>query len=292
MNTSSDLTYRLLVNGVTDYAIYMVDRDGTILNWNEGARRASGYSDEEAIGQNYEIFSSPNDRAAHLPQRALEIALEKGRITFEGWRLRRDGSQYWASITIDTIYDDGVLFGFAKITHDLTKHQELVSRLEYAATHDPLTGLLNRTGFFWRLEEELAKKSDVTVFAVDLDQFKPINDRYGHAVGDAVLMTVAERLSDRLDMDFVGRLGGDEFVAVKCLKTDPDMIPEVGLAVTEVIREPIYLREQQLTVGASVGLAYTTGQADTVDVLLARADTALYKAKDSRNTRYRLYDED
>ncbi|TCM00516.1 sensor domain-containing diguanylate cyclase [Sphingomonas sp. PP-CC-3G-468] len=279
MSTSSDLMYRFLVDGVTDYAIYMVDRDGIILNWNEGARRANGYSDGEVIGRNYKMFYSLGEQATQLPQRNLEIAFEQGRIALEGWRFRRDGSCYWASVTIDSIYDDGKLLGFAKITHDLTAHHELVSRLEYSATHDPLTGLLNRTGFFNRLEAELAKKRAVTVFAVDLDHFKPINDRYGHAVGDAVLKAVAERLARRVDMDFVGRLGGDEFVAVKCRKADPVTIPLVGLAVTDVIRAPIYLGEQELTVGASVGWASTKDPADTVDVLLARADTALYVAK-------------
>lgn len=293
MSASSDLMYRLLVRGVKDYAIYMVDCDGIVMNWNEGAKRAKGYTEEEIVGRNYDVFYSPDDRAANLPRRNLEIALEQGRITLEGWRYRRDGSAFWASITIDAIYDDGdELLGFAKITRDLTEHHELVAQLEYGANHDPLTGLLNRAGFFRRLQAEMASQKAITVFAVDLDHFKPINDRHGHAVGDAVLKAVGVRLAERLNMDFVGRLGGDEFVAVQCVKTDPAAMVGIGLAVTRVISAPIVWGEQQMTVGASVGVAYATGQADNVDMLLARADIALYQAKSLGRNSARLYCDD
>lgn len=280
MSSSSDLMYRLLVKGVKDYAIYMVDRDGTVLNWNEGARRAKGYSEDEIVGRNYDIFYAPDDRAAGIPQQNLETALTQGRVLLEGWRYRKDGSRFWASITIDAIYDDNAeLLGFAKITRDLTEHHNLVSRLEYNATHDALTGLLNRAGFFRRLEAEMAMQSAITVFAVDLDHFKPINDKYGHAVGDAVLKAVAERLADRLNMDFVGRLGGDEFVAVQCIEADPAVMIGIGLAVTKAMRMPIVFGRLRMTVGASVGVAYATGNEDNADMLLARADVALYQAK-------------
>lgn len=280
MSFSSDLMYRLLVKSVKDYAIYMVDRDGKVLNWNEGARRAKGYSEDEIVGRNYDIFYSPEDRAAGIPQQNLETALTQGRIVLEGRRYRKDGSCFWASITIDAIYDDNAEFlGFAKITRDLTEHHDLVSRLEYNATHDPLTGLLNRAGFFKRLETDMAMQRPITVFAVDLDHFKPINDRYGHAVGDAVLKAVAERLADRLNMDFVGRLGGDEFVAVQCIEADPAAMIGMGLAVTKAIRMPIVFEQHRMTVGASVGVAYATGNEDNADMLLARADVALYQAK-------------
>lgn len=280
MSFSSDLMYRLLVKSVKDYAIYMVDREGTVLNWNEEARRAKGYSEDEVVGRNYDIFYSPDDRAAGIPQHNLETALNQGRVMLEGWRYRRDGSRFWASITIDAIYNDDANFlGFAKITRDLTEHHDLVSGLEYNATHDSLTGLLNRVGFFRRLEAEMAMQRDVTVFAVDLDHFKPINDKYGHAVGDAVLKAVAERLVDRLNMDFVGRLGGDEFVAVQCIESDPDAMIKIGLAVTKAIQMPIVFGQRRMTVGASVGVAYATGKHDNADMLLARADVALYKAK-------------
>lgn len=293
MSASSDLMYRLLVKGVKDYAIYMVDRDGTVLNWNEGAHRAKGYSEAEIVGRNYDVFYSPDDRAAGIPQLNLETALELGRVTLEGWRYRSNGSRFWASITIDAIYDDsGKFLGFAKITRDLTEHHELVSRLEYNATHDPLTGLLNRAGFFQRLEAEMALKRAITVFAIDLDHFKPINDRYGHAVGDAVLKAVGERLADRLNMDFVGRLGGDEFVAVQCIKADSDAMVGIGLAVTKAIRAPIKFNGQQMTVGASVGVAYVTGHTDNADMLLARADVALYQAKDRGRDATCLYSDE
>ena len=293
MGTSSNLFYRMLVNGVKDYAIFMIDRDGIVLNWNDGAFRAKGYSESEIVGQNYEIFYSLEDRAAGLPQQNLRNALENGREALEGWRYRRNGTRFWASITIDAIYtDSGDFVGFAKITRDLTDHHELVSQLRHNATHDPLTGLLNRSGFFKRIESEMIENSAITIFAVDLDHFKPINDSFGHAAGDTVLRAVAERLAVRLNMDFVGRLGGDEFVAVRCMKVDPAATVAIGLSIIKAIGMPIQVGDQQLTVGASVGMAYATADTGNVDMFLARADIALYNAKISgRDAAYLFEDE-
>jgi len=290
MPSSSDLFYRLLVKGVKDYAIFMVDRDGIVLNWNDGAYRAKGYSEHEIVGQNYALFYSEADRSAGVPQQNLDNAFKRGREALEGWRYRRDGTRFWASITIDTIYDDdGKFVGFAKITRDLTEHHALMSQLSYSATHDPLTGLLNRTGFFKRIESEMVKQSAITVFAVDLDHFKPINDRFGHAAGDTVLKAVGERLAARLNMDFVGRLGGDEFVAVRCIKVDPAATIEIGLSIIKAIQIPIELGDQDVTVSASVGIAYATDDAGNVDTLLARADVALYQAKISGRDAVHLF---
>ena len=114
--------YRLLVAGITDYAIYMLDLDGTVINWNAGARRFKGYAAEEIIGQNFSRFYSDKDRADGLPQRALRTAATEGKFEAECWRVRKDGSVFWAHVVIDPIRDEaGVLIGFAKITRDLSE---------------------------------------------------------------------------------------------------------------------------------------------------------------------------
>ena len=127
----SERRFRLLVQGVTDYAIYMLDPDGTITNWNTGATHIKGYSAAEVIGQNFSMFYTPEDRAAGVPGRALEHARRDGRYELEGWRVRKDGTQFWANAVIDAIRDDdGRLIGFAKITRDLTERRQAQLELD------------------------------------------------------------------------------------------------------------------------------------------------------------------
>lgn len=116
--------FRLLVESVTDYAIYMLDEQGQIVNWNPGAARAKGYSREEILGRHFSVFYTPEDRAAGIPTRALRVAAETGRFEAEGWRVRKDGTRFWASAVINAIKDSsGQLLGFAKVTRDLTERR-------------------------------------------------------------------------------------------------------------------------------------------------------------------------
>jgi PAS domain S-box-containing protein len=120
----------LLINAITDYAILMIALDGRIQTWNTGAERLKGYRPAEAIGQHFSIFYTAEDRAAGLPQRALETAKENGNFAAEGWRVRKDGSRFWASVVINAIRDEqGVLLGFVKITRDFTERQDAQARL-------------------------------------------------------------------------------------------------------------------------------------------------------------------
>ncbi len=123
--------FRILVQGVTDYAIYMLDREGRVTNWNAGAERIKGYSPEEIVGEHFSRFYTPEEIESGVPQRALETARETGRYEAEGWRVRKDGTRLWASVVIDAIRDeDGELIGFAKITRDQTDKRETQLRLE------------------------------------------------------------------------------------------------------------------------------------------------------------------
>jgi len=117
--------FRLLVQGVTDYAIFMLDPNGIVTNWNPGAWRIKGYRADEIIGQHFSVFYTAEDRASGLPQRVLSIAAKEGRFEGEGWRVRKDGGRFWASVVIDAIRDDaGTLIGFAKVTRDVTERRK------------------------------------------------------------------------------------------------------------------------------------------------------------------------
>ncbi|MBY4590602.1 MULTISPECIES: hybrid sensor histidine kinase/response regulator [Rhizobium] len=129
----SEEQFRRLVQGVSDYAIYMLDPDGNVSSWNFGAERIKGYRPDEIIGRHFSTFYTPEDRAAGVPQTALGIARAEGRFEREGWRVRKDGTRFWASIVIDAIRDDdGQVLGFAKITRDITEKMETQRALEQA----------------------------------------------------------------------------------------------------------------------------------------------------------------
>ena len=118
----SEQQFRLLVQGVTDYAIYMLDPEGHLSSWNSGAERIKGYKPEEIIGEHFSRFFQQEDREAGIPEKALRAAAQNGRYESEGWRIRKDGTRFWANAIIDAIHDDtGKLIGFAKITRDITE---------------------------------------------------------------------------------------------------------------------------------------------------------------------------
>ena len=131
----SERSFRLLVEGVADYALYMLDLNGFITSWNIGGQRIKGYSPEEIVGQHFSRFYTETDRANGKPARALRIAREHGRYEEDGWRVRKDGTFFWASVVIDPIYEGGELIGFAKITRDITERREAQLKLEQMQKH-------------------------------------------------------------------------------------------------------------------------------------------------------------
>lgn len=129
----SEEQFRLLVQGVTDYAIYMLDVEGRVSSWNLGAQRIKGYLSHEITGQHFSRFYTDEDRKAGLPERALQTAERVGRFENEGWRVRKDGTRFWAHVVIDCLRDDdGSILGYAKITRDITERREAQQKLEEA----------------------------------------------------------------------------------------------------------------------------------------------------------------
>ncbi|MGE5537260.1 MAG: PAS domain S-box protein [Gemmatimonas sp.] len=130
----SERQFRMLVNGIIDYSLFMLDPSGVVTSWNAGAERIKGYRASEIVGQHFSRFYTDEDRAAGKPARSLEIAATEGRFETEGWRVRKDGSRFWASVVLDAIRDEhGTLVGFAKITRDMTERraaQEAIAQSE------------------------------------------------------------------------------------------------------------------------------------------------------------------
>ena len=129
----SEQQFRLLIQSVTDYAIYMLSPEGLVTSWNAGAERIKGYTSGEIVGKHFSQFYTPEDREKGMPDRALETAAREGRFEREGWRLRKDGSRFWSHVIIDAVHDDdGTLLGFAKITRDITERKATQDALERA----------------------------------------------------------------------------------------------------------------------------------------------------------------
>lgn len=155
----SEQKLRLMIVSVQDYAFYMLDPEGRVASWNPGAERIKGYRADEAIGSHVSLFYSPEDVAAGKPLHELEIAAATGRFAGEGWRIRKDGSRFWAAVMLTAIHDDaGGLVGFTNVTRDRTEHR--------------------------RAEEELARRAvqqaavaELGVLAVSSRELQPILDR-------------------------------------------------------------------------------------------------------------------
>jgi PAS domain S-box-containing protein len=180
----SEERFRLLVQNVTDYAIYMLDTEGFVSSWNAGAQRFKGYTPDEIIGEHFSRFYEPEDQATGLPQRALATAAREGRFEAEGWRVRKDGNRFWANVVIDPIHDDfGNLIGFTKITRDLTERMraqqalaksqeqffqsqklEAIGQLTGGVAHDFNNILAAIIGSLNLAQRRLAEGQDITRF--------------------------------------------------------------------------------------------------------------------------------
>ena len=292
----SEERFRLLVEGVKDYGIFMLDLEGYIVSWNAGAEGFKGYWAEEIIGQHLSYFYTNEDIQQGQPERALEMATMVGRFEEEGWHIRRDGSQFWANVILTALRDEkGSLRGFSKVIRDITERKQAEEQLLYNAFHDALTGLPNRILFMDRLGQALkhGKRHENYLFAVlflDLDRFKVINDSLGHTLGDQLLIAIARRLEACLrPTDTVARLGGDEFTIL--LERIEDVSDAIRIAerIQAELTLPFELSGQEVFTGASIGIALSATDYRRSEDLLRDADIAMYQAKSLGKGRYELF---
>src|SRR5215472_7238630 len=155
----SSVQFAILVQSIKDYAIYMLDKAGRIMTWNSGAELIKGYTRDEIIGQHFLRFYTDLDQKSGLPTKALGQAATNGKFEGEGWRVRKDGSQFWASVVIDPIHDDsGTLVGFAKVTRDITERrqaQDLLERKNKALQRERDNKLMNAQAIVAAIAHEI-----------------------------------------------------------------------------------------------------------------------------------------
>jgi diguanylate cyclase (GGDEF)-like protein len=209
---------------------------------------------------------------------------------------RQDGSMFLAEVSWLLIADkQGRPKAMTSVARDITHRRRLQMELEHQALHDALTGLPNRTLFAERMEQALLRGEregiSVSVFLMDLNRFKQVNDTYGHHHGDELLKAVAGRLRSLLrESDTVARLGGDEF-AVLLPKADRHGAALVAERIVNAIAEPFVIEGQPLDVGTSIGIAVFPDQGRGAEILMNQADAAMYVAKRAREHRggFRFY---
>ncbi|AQL42515.1 hypothetical protein BV210_07230 [Halorientalis sp. IM1011] len=177
-----------MIDAVTDYAIFTLDTDGTVVSWNTGAERIKGYTAEEIVGERFDVFYTAEDREAGVPSRNLARAVENGRVEDEGWRVRADGSRFWANVVITPVHDDGDLDGFVKVTRDMTEHRERARQLK--RQHDELQT---------ELGDVFARISD-GLYGLDSElRFSYVNERAAELLGLAEHEVLGKDIHDELD---------------------------------------------------------------------------------------------
>lgn len=274
-----------LVAAAQDYAIITLGPGGRILSWNTGAERINGYLAAEIIGRSFDVLYPADEVERGSPRTHLAEAATGGRLRYEGWQLRADGSRFWAEVVITALHDaQGQLQGFGQIVRDATRTRMFQRELMRQALHDPLTGLPNRALLLDRLGKALVRlqrqRGSVAVFFVDLDRFKEINDSLGHLAGDQLLIGVAKRLRSAVRaQDTVARLSGDEFI-VLCEGLDAELTATlIAERLTAGLAPPMTLDGDTVAVLASIGIAVTDSAAVEPETLLREADMAMYQAK-------------
>jgi diguanylate cyclase (GGDEF)-like protein/PAS domain S-box-containing protein len=271
--------------------------DGRFVKVNPAFCEYLGLSEAELLAETYQGLTPPKEYAAEQSEMSAVLRGDRASFTTDKRIIRRDGSRATGELTVSMVEDpEGVRLIFGQL-RDVTEQRELQAKLEHRSLHDPLTGLANRELFADRVS--LAHRrhrrygKGLAVAFVDLDDFKTVNDALGHAAGDDLLRSVAERLTARFRAtDTVARVGGDEFAVLLDETRSVNDAEHLAGEIVELFDEPFMLAGRRLRVGASVGIAPMVGGGDDardVEELVADADLAMYAAKQAGKGRWRAF---
>lgn len=280
----SEAKFRAFVENANDI-IYNLSREGILTyvspNWTE----MLGHPTEDVIGKSFEHFVHPDDIAHCHAFLLMVFGTGKKQSGIEYQVRHKNGDWYWYRSNASPLFDDnGEVCSYIGIARDISEHKQLLDRMQHMAHHDALTGLANRSLFFDHLHQAILQaqrdKQGLAVLFLDLDKFKPINDDYGHAIGDLLLQQVAMRIKTCVrTSDVVGRIGGDEFVVLLSNVTLPDTAELVANKIRESLAVPFQLREIPAQISVSVGMAFYPEHGKQALELVRSADEAMYLAK-------------
>ncbi len=286
--------------------IAIVGEDGRIVRANRALGELFGHPTEQLIGRTVHGFGHPDDDDIRLADRAAIASGALERSSYVKRHLDGSGQPVWLKVSTSRIDSRGRPLFLSHFV-DVTTQEQATRRVAHAATHDPLTGLANRSRLMELLAEALPDRhvpdgaepegagrppvaADVALLFIDLDDFKVVNDSLGHETGDQVLRVAGRRLANAVRPgDQVARFGGDEFV-VLCTGLDQDAVPALCDRLLQVLSEPVEMDGRLLEVGASIGVARAEDDASPA-TLLRDADAAMYAAKRAGRSRYMVSDE-
>ena len=296
----SDLRLAASVFENTGEGIVIADVEGRIIRANETIVGIIGHSREELLGSDLTrlITAAKTGTGAKASEPLLETLRRDGCWSGEVSGLRPGGSNFSTLVSISTVRDEEQQpLHYVAFFADIVKLKEQQARLKFLAQHDALTGLPNRVLLSDRLEQAmaLARRQErlLAIAFLDLDDFKPVNDRFGHHIGDQLLQTIARRITSTLrDSDTVARLGGDEFALVLTDIASSAACDKLINRLLEEARRPIVIDGHELQVAASIGLRYYRSDDYGTDAeqLLRQADQAMYQAKERGRNRYHVFD--
>lgn len=290
-----DALIKEIYESAYDYGIFTIDLDGLVTSWNIGAERIIGFSSDEIIGENSTVIFSTEDRSLDKPQEEMHIANTTGRAEDYRWHKRKDGSLFWADGVLTRLHDiNEQHIGYLKIFRDITERKLADAEMYRMANSDRLTELANRYAFELHAVELLSLTirtgQALALLLIDLDRFKEVNDTFGHHVGDELLKQAAQRMRATLrESDYLARLGGDEFALLQPDIHSMHAGAELASKLIRVLSEPFQIEARAITISASIGIAVSPHDASELDVLLKKADLALYRAKKDGKARYHYF---
>ncbi|MDR3393371.1 MAG: EAL domain-containing protein [Parasulfuritortus sp.] len=278
--------------------ILITDSEQRIIRVNPAFCHMLGYDESEVLGQTPAMLQSGTYNSDFYADLWSNIMLHD-HWQGEVWDRCKTGEIIPVLLSISVVRDaDGAVLHYVSILTDISSIKESEARLEHLARHDPLTGLANRLMLHIRLEHALDRAqregTGLALLMIDLDQFKDINDSFGHAMGDALLKEVAQRLTQRArGVDTVSRLGGDEFTILLEDLEQPDDAARLAQDIIILLGQPVLLpNKHEVSVGASIGIALFPDHGSTEAELLQQADAALYQAKAEGRGRYQFFTND
>ena len=296
-HAEEELRLAAQVFNATDQSIIILDTDKNVIDVNQAFTRITAFAQDEAIGR------KPWQIGNLLEQSFLDPVWESLQSQ-DHWRGEthkqfKNGETYAAMLSVSAARDEqGRIVNYIMVFSDISELKTSQEYFEYLANHDLLTGLPNRNLFYDRLQHSLEKavrsKERLAVLFIDLDNFKTVNDTFGHEYGDMLLLQVAERLHACVRKeDTIARLGGDEFtILVEDIHEPEYVVSGTALRIIDMLSQPFMLEAHDAHISASIGIAFYPDNGADMTTLLKNADSAMYQAKQSGKNNFQFFTED
>lgn len=290
----SERKFRSVIESAND-AIILADKNGRIISWNNGAQSIFGYEESEVVGNELQIIIAERFRDAHRISMERYLISGNPRVigkTVELNGVRKSGDEFPIELSIATWLEEGNIY-FSSIIRDITERKHTEEKINQMVYIDPLTGLSNRLLLNEHLSQAIDQanetKQTIGVMFLDLDRFKYINDTLGHAIGDQLLIEVANRILTCLDTnDKVYRQGGDEFIFL-LPNTNTVVATEKARKIVELFSHSFMLNGYEVYITPSIGIAIYPADGSDLETLIKNADTAMYRVKEQGKNNFQFY---